>query len=132
MKTPLKSLTIAGLAIAALTWPLFKVSSTEEEEESTGKDEFKVSEVTATAGERAQDAEEGVAAREAYRRMQLQDENGEIPPNAWSEAYQEKEAMPFLPQAWSEFTADGAEAPNPWNPIGRQHRRQDSLDSHSS
>src|SRR6267143_565379 len=118
MKTPLKYLTIAGLAIVALTWPLFKVNSTEEEEESTGKDEFKVSEVNATAEERAQDTEEGIAAREAFRRMQLQDENGEIPPNAWIDAYQEKAAMPFLPEAWSEFTADGAEVPNPWVSIG--------------
>jgi hypothetical protein len=32
MRTPLKYLAIAGLALVALTWPLFKVSSTEEEE----------------------------------------------------------------------------------------------------
>lgn len=89
MKIALKYLTIAGLAIAALTLPLLKVGSTEEEE-ATAKDEFKVSEVDATAEERAEAVEEGVAARMAYRRMQLQDENGQIPPNAWVEAYQEK------------------------------------------
>jgi photosystem II stability/assembly factor-like uncharacterized protein len=119
MKTALKYLTIAGLAIAALALPLFKVSSIEEEAEAArDKDEFKASGVNATAEERAQDAEEGVAGRQAYRRLQLQDENGEIPPDAWIKAYQEKEAMPFLPEAWSEFTASGAEAPNPWVSIG--------------
>ena len=117
MKTQLKCLTIVVLAITALTWFSPKVNSTEEEE-SNDKDEFKISEVNATAEDRTEDAEEGVAAREAFRRMQLQDGNGEIPPNAWTEAQKEKDEMPFLPQAWSEFTADGAEAPNPWVPIG--------------
>jgi hypothetical protein len=103
----------------ALTWPLFKVSSTEEEEAAArDKDEFKASEVNATAEERAQDAEEGVAGRQAFRRMQLQDENGQIPPDGWSNAYQEQDEMPFLPEAWSEFLPSGAEVPNPWVSIG--------------
>lgn len=115
MKTPLKYITIAGLAIAALTWPLFKVSSTEEEE-ARDKNEFKVS---STEEESTQDVVEGVAAREAFRRLQLQDENGQIPPDAWTNAYAEKQAMPFLPEAWSEFLEDiepgGQEVPSlPW------------------
>ena len=127
MKTSLKYLSVVTLAIMALTWPSLKVSSTEGEE-STDKDEFKVSEVYATAEERADDAEEGVAAREAFRRMQLQDENGEIPPDAWIEAYQEKEAMPFLREAWAEFLPppdpmiavgpDDPDAQLPWVTIG--------------
>ena len=120
MKTALKYLAIVALAIVALTWPPFKVSSTEEEGER-GKDEFKVS---STEEERAQDVVEGVAAREAFRRLQLQDENGQIPPNALTEAYQEKEAMPFLPEAWAEFLpppnaqGGGLDGPLPWASIG--------------
>jgi photosystem II stability/assembly factor-like uncharacterized protein len=79
MKTPLKYLTIAGLVIAALTWPSWKLNATE--------------------------VKEDIVAREAYRRLQLQDENGEIPPDAWINAYAEKDAMRFLPEAWSEFTS---------------------------
>ncbi len=80
MKTPLKYLTIAGLALTALICPLSKVNATEE-------------------------GTEDVVAREASRRMELQDENGHIPPDAWINAYAEKDAMPFLPEAWSEFAS---------------------------
>jgi len=83
MKTALKYLSALVLAIMALTWPLFRVSSTE--------------------GEGEADIREDVAAREAYRRMQLQDENGEIPSNGLIDAYKQKEGMPFLPAAWAEF-----------------------------
>lgn len=84
MKTPLKYLTIAGLTLAALTLPLLKVNATEVEDEH--------------------ETPEDIDAREAYRRLQLQDENGQIPPDAWINAYAEKERMPFLPEAWSEFS----------------------------
>jgi hypothetical protein len=84
MKTALKYLTIVGLAIAALIWPPFKVSSTE--------------------GEGELETVENVTAREAFRRLQLQDENGQIPPNGLIDAYKQKEGMPFLPEAWGEFS----------------------------
>jgi hypothetical protein len=87
MKTPLKYLTIAGLAIAALTWPSLNLNATEVE------------------GER--ETSENIGAREAFRRLQLQDENGQIPPDAWTNAYAEKDAMRFLPEAWSEFSTAG-------------------------
>lgn len=77
-KTALKYLSIVALVTVALTWPLVKARSTELED---------------------------VAAREAYRRLQLQDENGEIPPDGWINAYAQKEAMRFLPEAWSEFSS---------------------------
>jgi photosystem II stability/assembly factor-like uncharacterized protein len=88
MKTTLKYLTIVALTIVALTWPSFKVSSTEEE-----------------AGVDISEKAEDVMAREAYRHLQLQDENGQIPPDGWSNAYKQKEEMPFLPEAWSEFSS---------------------------
>lgn len=99
MKTPLKYLTIGALAIAALTWPSWKVNAQEAEE--TGED---------------------VAAREAFRRLQLQDENGQIPPDAWANAYAEKDAMRFLPEAWSEFSSaaqlEAGIAGGVWTSIG--------------
>lgn len=102
MKTALKYLTITGFGIAALTWPSLKLKATEVEEEH--------------------EATEDIGAREAYRRMQLQDENGEIPPDAWINAYAEKDAMRFLPGAWSEFsTAEQIEAGilgGVWSSIG--------------
>ena len=61
MKAPLKYISIVAIAIAVLIGPSTKVSSTEEEK---------------------QEVEEDQAAREAFRRLQLQDENGQIPPNA--------------------------------------------------
>jgi hypothetical protein len=85
MKTALKYLTVTGFALTALTWPSLKVNATEVE------------------GER--ETTEDIGAREAYRRLQLQDENGQIPPDAWTNAYAEKEAMRFLPEAWSEFSS---------------------------
>ena len=133
MKTALKFLTIVGFAIAALTWPLFKVSSTEEEDESTDKDEFKVSEITATAGERAQDAQKAITGREAYRRMQLQDENGEIPPNAWNEALpgegSNAVSSPSLERVHRRW---GGSSQSLGSDRTGQHRRQDSFDYHSS
>jgi len=49
------------LAIGVLALPLVKVNSTEEEESEIG---------------------ENPSARDAFRRLQLQDEDGQIPPNA--------------------------------------------------
>lgn len=81
MKTVLKYLTIVALAIVALTWLSVKVTSTED------------------GGE----VHEDPAAREAFRRLQLQDENGNIPPNGLKDAYEHKKTMEFLPEAWSAF-----------------------------
>jgi photosystem II stability/assembly factor-like uncharacterized protein len=61
--------------------------------------------VNATEVEDEHEATEDIGAREAYRRLQLQDENGYIAPDAWTNAYAEKNAMRFLPEAWSEFTS---------------------------
>ncbi|HKP04968.1 MAG TPA: hypothetical protein VJU77_16570 [Chthoniobacterales bacterium] len=105
MKTSLKYLPIAALAISALVWPSAKVRSTEE------------------LGVKEQEFEENHAARDAYRRQFLEDENGQIPPNAWRDAYAQKQAMPFLPEAWDEFQDPNGQAsavPNvlPWVSIG--------------
>jgi hypothetical protein len=78
MKTTLKYLAVVGVSIVTVTWPSPKLNATEKED---------------------------LGAREAVRRMELQDENGQIPPNALSDAYAEKDAMPFLPEAWSEFVS---------------------------
>jgi photosystem II stability/assembly factor-like uncharacterized protein len=114
-----------GVVVAALTWLSVSVRSTEEGESDAGED---------------------IAARDAYRHLQLQDENGEIPPNGLIDAYKQKEGMQFLPEAWYEFTpgsgtglADGSQpgvlqdsdpgvlrsdemaqtsGPNPWVSIG--------------
>jgi photosystem II stability/assembly factor-like uncharacterized protein len=94
MKTGLKYLALLALVIAGLTWPLLKVTSTEEDE--------------------APDEREDVSARDAYRRMQLQDENGEIPQDALLDAYNQKESMPFLPEAWHEFMPPNT----PISPVG--------------
>jgi photosystem II stability/assembly factor-like uncharacterized protein len=75
MKTALKYLGVVALAMVALTWPSVNVLG----------------------------VDENPAAREAFRRLQLQDKNGQIPPNALMEAYGQKQAMPFLSDAWSEF-----------------------------
>jgi photosystem II stability/assembly factor-like uncharacterized protein len=85
MKTSLKYLTITGLVLTGLTWSPLKVKAQEVEVE--------------------REATEDIGAREAYRRLQLQDENGQIPPDAWTNAYAEKNQMPFLPEAWSEFSS---------------------------
>jgi hypothetical protein len=77
MKTPLKYLTVGAIVTMTLTWPSPNLNATEED----------------------------IGARDASRRMELQDENGQIPQNAWIDAYAEKEAMPFLPEAWSEFAS---------------------------
>lgn len=104
MKTAHKSLAIVALAIVALTWFSVNVRSTEEE------------------GER--EVAENPAAREASRRLQLQDENGQIPPDALRKAYEQKKAMPYLREAWREFlpdssTVQGIEPDVPfWNSIG--------------
>jgi hypothetical protein len=85
MKIVLKNLAAAVLALTALTWPSLKVNATEVEDEH--------------------EATEDIGAREAYRRLQLQDENGYVAPDAWTNAYAEKNQMRFLPEAWSEFTS---------------------------
>jgi photosystem II stability/assembly factor-like uncharacterized protein len=97
MKAPLKYLPIVALAIVALTWPSTKVTSTGEEEEAVEEDQ---------------------AAREAFRRLQLQDENGQIPPNALFEALQQKQEMEFLPEAWGEFQQVNAPDVPGWVSIG--------------
>jgi photosystem II stability/assembly factor-like uncharacterized protein len=119
MKTAFRYLAIVALAIVALLWLPINVNSTEnftstEEEEELGIDENP----------------EYVAAREAFRRLQLQDENGQIPADALSNAYNEKAAMPFLPEAWRELLsgteldvmesseAENVSIPNPWVSIG--------------
>lgn len=84
MKTSLKYLTITGLALTMLTWFSLKITAGEVED--------------------ARETKEDIDAREAFRRLQLQDENGQIPPDAWENAYAEKERMQFLPEAWSEFS----------------------------
>lgn len=94
MKTPLKYLTIAGLAITALTWPSLELSATEVEDEH--------------------ETSEDIAAREAYRRLQLQDENGQIPPDAWINAYAEKDTMRFLPEAWERVYLSRANRGRTW------------------
>jgi photosystem II stability/assembly factor-like uncharacterized protein len=67
--------------------------------------------VNATEVEEERETTEDIGAREAYHRLQLQDENGHIPPDAWTNAYAEKNQMRFLPEAWSEFnTAEQIEA----------------------
>ena len=82
MKNAHKYLAIMSLGIAALSWLAVKVASTE----GVGEVEL-----------------DDPAEREAFRRLQLQDENGQIPPNALTQAYEHKRTMEFLPEAWSEF-----------------------------
>lgn len=84
MRTPVKYLTIVALAIVPLTWLAVRATSTEGEDEGSGLDEH-------------------LNARDAFRHLQLQDENGEIPPNGLIDAYKQKEGMPFLVEAWAEF-----------------------------
>ena len=67
-----------AFAIVALIWPSPKVSSTEE---------FETEDLS---------VEGDSAAREAFRLQLLQDENGQLPANAWRTAYDETQAMPFL------------------------------------
>jgi photosystem II stability/assembly factor-like uncharacterized protein len=126
MKTKLKYLTILVLTIAALIFPLLDLHSTEGEAESGEIEE--------------------IAARDAFRHLQLQNEDGQIPPNALIDAYKQKEEMQFLPAAWAEFAqgsgtgvVQGSEpgvlqaddpgilegrgteepnVPNPWVPVG--------------
>ena len=83
MKTGFRYLSIVALAIAALTWTSLNVIS-QEEEQQTG-------------------LAEDPAGRDVFRRLQLQDANGQIPPNALREAYEYKKGMEFLPEAWEEF-----------------------------
>ena len=52
--------------------------------------------------------EEDPDARAAWERLRLQDEHGLIPPNALINAYEQKKAMPFHPEAWGEFLPGGA------------------------
>lgn len=42
-------------------------------------------------------------ARAAWERLRLQDEHGQISPNALRNAYEQKKAMPFLLEAWAEL-----------------------------
>ena len=98
MQTALKYLTIVALAIAALAWPFVKVNSTEEEESEIG---------------------ESSSARDAYRHLQLQDENGQVSPAALMEAYKQKGEMEFLPEAWGDLVQDiEPDAHVPWVSIG--------------
>src|ERR1700680_1724861 len=98
MKTALKYLSPVAIAIAALTWFSVGVRSTEEQGERLVSDD-------------------NPAAREAFRRLLLQDENGQIPPDGLRTAYEHKEAMLFRPEAWSEFLqGNGPEIP--WVSIG--------------
>jgi hypothetical protein len=82
MKPPLKYLSTIGVVVALLTWLSVSVRSTEEEQE----------------------VEENMGARDAFRRAQLQDENGQIPPDGLIDAYKQKQDMEFLPEAWAEFS----------------------------
>src|SRR5438552_5995351 len=47
--------------------------------------------------------QEDPGARAQWERLRLQDENGQIPPNALINAYEQKKAMRFRPEAWGEF-----------------------------
>lgn len=101
MKTALKYLPIVAIAAAALTWFSVNVRS----DDPTG-DKLKTD-------ESGDDPE----AREAYRRLFLQDENGEIPVDGLRNALQQKQAMPFGAEAWGEFLQGNG--PNiPWITIG--------------
>lgn len=82
MRTTFKYLAVVVLATAAMTWLAVNVISTEEENI---------------------DSVENPSARDAFRRLQLQDENGQIPSSALLQAYEQKKAMEFLPETWSEF-----------------------------
>ena len=84
MKTTLKYLIIVALAVVPLTWLAVRATSTEGEDDGHGFDEH-------------------IDARDAFRHLQLQDENGQIPPNGLIDAYKQKQNMPFLAQAWAEF-----------------------------
>jgi photosystem II stability/assembly factor-like uncharacterized protein len=52
--------------------------------------------------------QEDPGARARWERLRLQDENGQIPPNALMNAYEQRKEMPFRPEAWGEFL--GADA----------------------
>lgn len=116
MKTALKYLSVLALPIVALTWPLIRVNSTEPVADLLETTSIE-KEGELGIGEKIEDA----AAREAHRRLQLQDENGQIPADAWINAFQQKEALPFLPEAWCDFTQcgvlGGSEVPD-WVSIG--------------
>ena len=102
MKPALKYLPVAALA-AALTWFSIDVRSDDPPGEKLKSDENA----------------ENPEAREAYRRLSLQDENGEIPADGLRNALEQKHAMQFLPEAWAEFLQGNA--PNlltPWVSIG--------------
>src|SRR5262249_7475591 len=58
-------------------------------------------------------------ARAAWERMRLQDEHGRIPPNALSNAYEQKKAMSFQPEAWAELLPGGWSSIGPGNAGGR-------------
>jgi photosystem II stability/assembly factor-like uncharacterized protein len=73
--------------------------------------------------------QEDPGARARWERLRLQDENGQIPPNALINAYEQRKAMPFRPEAWGEFlgastTMEGIEPetagiqPSIWTWIG--------------
>jgi photosystem II stability/assembly factor-like uncharacterized protein len=42
-------------------------------------------------------------AREAWEHLRLQDEHGQIPRDALRRAYEQKKAVPFVPEAWAEL-----------------------------
>lgn len=67
--------------------------------------------------EQEEEAEQ-TAAREAFRIVQLQDENHQILPGSWGNAWAQKQAMPFLAEAWSEFPNVPGPGPLPWVSIG--------------
>jgi photosystem II stability/assembly factor-like uncharacterized protein len=54
------------------------------------------------------EAHEDPAARMAWERLRLQDENGRFSPNALWRAYQYKKTMPYRPEAWAEFAPRNA------------------------
>ena len=99
MKASLKYLILLALPVVALTRPSAKLNSTEEKNERPAENE-------------------NSAAREAFRRQLLQDENGQIPPNALLDALKHKEAMQFLPEAWGQSLDGNDQKTSGWVPIG--------------
>jgi hypothetical protein len=85
MKTSPRNVTIITLALLALTWPSVKVNSTEE----TEAEEFS--------------GEGDSAAREAFRRQLLQDENGQIPQTRGVTRMNKRERCNFFPKLGTIF-----------------------------
>lgn len=64
---------------------------------------FPFSNAFAQGGAKERTKEERETARETWERLRLQDEHGQIPPNALRKSYEQKKAMPFRPEAWAEL-----------------------------